>query len=130
MDNRNQSQQKNLNKLRRIMELVQLMFQQQKQLMEVDRKINERRNNRVMVSNRDLFRLGNIHKPTIHIYSIFYSCHLHIYVCVCFLFSWLLLSHVFVHAFIRLFDFIVINGVNLMTKSTPVFQQPNSLQNQ
>ncbi len=49
---------------------------------------------------------------------------------MCFLFSWLLLSHVFVHDFIRLFDFIVINGVNLMTKSTSVFQQPNSSQNQ
>lgn len=37
---------------------------------------------------------------------------------------WFFFSHVFVHAFIRLFDFNVLNGVNLMTKSTSVFQQP------
>jgi len=76
----------------------------------VDRKDNERQNSKPMVSYKDLFRLGKVKNNPYT--RFFYSCHL--YVCV--FFSWLLLSHVFVHAFIRLLDFIVINGVNTMTK--------------
>lgn len=95
----------------------------------MDQQVNERQNNIAMVSNKDLFRLGKVkNNPYTRFFFIILVTYLCACVCVwCVFFSWLLLSHVFVHAFIRLLDFIVINGVNLMTKLTSVFQQPISL---
>jgi hypothetical protein len=92
----------------------------------VDQKVNERQNNRAMVSNKDLFRLGKVENNPYTRFFLFLSPRC-ARVCVFSFFSWLLLSHVFVHAFIRRLDFIVINGVNLMIKTTSAFQQPNLL---
>ncbi len=89
----------------------------------MDPKVKERQNSKAMVSNNDLSRLGKVKNNPYTRFFLFLSP-----LCACVSFSWLLLSHVFVHAFIRLLDFIVLNGVNIMTKSTSVFQQPNYLQ--
>lgn len=86
-----------------------------------------------MVSNKETFRIGKVQSnPHTRIFFIILVTYVYVCICLCDLFSWLLvLSHVFVHAFIRLLDFIVLNGVNITTKSTPVFQQPefNTKQN-